>query len=185
MNLDELIARLGALSSADRDWLLAALSPTAREQLLQLTRGERGTAAGSQPAEQLRSAEALASGMELEPCAPAALLARLQATPVSVLAEVLGAEPIWLTAALLRVSEWPWRAQLLQRLPHVAMCLCPPLEAPGAALSEHFMRALLARIAARVAATPEPVSNRFEVLMLKLAARRRRAAWHLGTGGSS
>jgi hypothetical protein len=183
MNLDDLIARLGTLSSADRDWLLEALSPTAREQLLRLTRGELARADGCESSSTLPQPEAAvpldASDMALEPRSPAALVAHLQAASVSVLAEILGTEPIWLTAALLRIREWPWRTQLLQRLPHVAMCLCPPLDAPKVALSEHFTRALLERIAARVDGTPEPVINRFEVLVQKLAARRRRASWHL------
>jgi hypothetical protein len=182
MNLDTLIVRLSGLSSADRDWLLEALSPAAREQLLQLTRGELGKAEASMQSAALSQSQAAAleaPEAELDPRSPPALIARLAATPVSVLAEVLGAEPIWLTAALLRVAEWPWRAHLLQRLPHVAVCLCPPLDAPGTAPTEHFTRALLERIVARTADLPELATSRFESLVQKLAARRRRAAWHL------
>jgi hypothetical protein len=187
MNLDDLIARLSTLSNADRDWLLEALSPAAREQLLQLTRGEIDKAEASR-AEASRPSAALpqppaaaleASEAGLEPRSPTALIARLAAMPVAVLVEVLGAEPIWLTAALLCVAEWPWRAQLLQRLPHVAVCLCPPLETPGIAPTEHFTRALLERIVARAADVPEPATSRFESLVQKLATRRRRAAWQL------
>jgi len=197
MNIDDLIARLGTLSTADRDWLLEALSPTAREQLLQLTRGELRPADASGPVAASRVEASRAAARRVEASAPrtpaplaapetaweqplpAPLLARVAATPIAVLAEVLGAEPIWLTAALLRIADWPWRSQLLQRLPHVAVCLCPPLEAPGAALSEPFTRALLERILARTSDVPEPVTNKFESLVQKLAARRRRAAWHL------
>jgi hypothetical protein len=182
MNLDDLIARLSTLSSADRDWLLEALSPAAREQLLQLTRGELDKAEASRPSAALPQPQAAAleaSEAGLEPGSVTALIARLAATPVAVLAEVLGAEPIWLTAALLRVAEWPWRAALLQRLPHVALCLCPPLETPSTAPTEHFTRALLERIVARAADVPEPATSRFESLVQKLATRRRRAAWQL------
>ena len=176
MNLDDLIARLGALSMADRDWLLEALSPAAREQLLQLTRSERAPTDGS-PAPAV-AARVAAAEPALEQRSLAGLIARLAATPVSVLADVLGAEPTWFTAALLRVADWPWRAELLDRLPHVAVCLCPPLEAPSTALSEPLTRALLERVAARAADLPERGASRFEGLVQKLAARRRRVVWH-------
>jgi hypothetical protein len=180
MNLDDLLARLATLSDADRDWLLAALSAAAREQLLQLTRGELGV--------QAQCATLLPPAATFEPDAstpewveptPAALIAHLAVTPVSVLVEILGAEPIWITAALLRAADWPWRAQLLQRLPHVAVCLCPTLETSSSALTTPFARALLERIVAKAAQLPEPATNRFESLVQKLAARRRRASWQL------
>jgi hypothetical protein len=182
MNLDDLVARLAALSSADRDWLLEALSPSAREQLLLLTRSELDqTDANRQSvSSQSRGAAPLeASEAELERRTPAMLIAQLVATPIGALAEVLAGEPIWLTAALLRAADWPWRAQLLQRLPHVAVCLCPPLEAPRAPLTEPFTRALLEHLVARTVDVPEPATGRFESLVQKLAARRRRAGWHL------
>jgi hypothetical protein len=177
MNLDDLIARLGALSGADRDWLLEALSPAAREQLLQLTRGEIDKAAVGQAG--AVQSDALPRTEAASQTPASTLIARIAATPVSVLAEVLGAEPIWVTAVLLRVAQWPWREQLLQRLPHVALCLCPPLEAPGNAPTEHFTRALLECVVARAAEVPEPAPSRFESLVQKLAVRRRRAAWGL------
>jgi hypothetical protein len=181
MNIDDLIARLGTLAAADRDWLLEALSPAAREQLLQLTRGELGQDADTPLAQPQPHGAALSATAQASPSfdSPASLIAQMADIPVSVLAEVLAAEPIWLTAALLRIAEWPWRAQLLQRLPHVAVCLCPPLDTPSPALSEPLTRALLERVVARAAEIPEPATGRFEGLVQKLAARRRKAVWQL------
>lgn len=168
MQQDDPIARLGILSAADRQWIVAGLSPRAREELLRLTRG----AIGDAPAPDDASARAIGTDAitSVEP-AIQALIAQLASLPVDAVADVLAAEPTWITATLLRVADWPWRAQLLQRLPHAALCLCPTLESNGPP-ADALVRSLLQRITASSARLPVPAPGRFESLVQKITARR-------------
>jgi len=176
MKTQDPIAKLVALSSEDRAWVVAALSPPARAELLRLTRGE--LTAGERDG---RSAEgsvdegSAVSGHDSTPVSM--LIEQLSRVPMSTLIEILAGEPIWLTAALLRVTDWPWRTQLLQRLPHVALYLCPTVEPAGVALTEALVRSLLQLILDKTACMPVPVAaGKFEMLVQKVAARRV-AAW--------
>ncbi len=168
MQQDDPIARLGILSAADRQWIVACLSPRAREELLRLTRGAIGDVPAADDASVCPTGtDAITSA---EPSIQA-LIAQLAALPVDAVAEVLAAEPTWITATLLRAADWPWHTQLLQRLPHAALCLCPTLESIGRP-ADALVRSLLRRIAASSASLPVPAPGRFESLVQKITARR-------------
>jgi hypothetical protein len=169
MKLPDSIARLAALAPADRKSVLDALSSQARERLLRLMRSEHDA---GQEASARVSAPAASRLSPLD-----VRIEELAKIPASTLAEILAGEPIWMSAALLRVADWPWRKQLLQRLPHVAVCLCPSVEEAGTVLTERFTLSLLERITARAALVAVPVPGRFEQLVQKMAARRT-SAWH-------
>ena len=180
MNTHDPIAKLGTLVPEDRAWMIAALSPRARDELLRLTRGALaiGESDGAAADDRLLDAESAGCAADADDATPLSMLTeRLCKTPVSTLADVLAGEPIWLTAALLRAADWPWRAQLLQRLPHVSLYLCPTVEPAGAVLRDSLVRSLLQRIADKTAGMPVPVAvTRFEMLVQRVAARRV-AAW--------
>jgi hypothetical protein len=179
MNTQDPIARLGALAPEDRAWILAGLSPQARDELLRRTRGAlAGGGTDDQAAGGRLDAESQQCLATVDDRPSITMLTeRLCSTPLNALVDVLAGEPIWLTAALLRASDWPWRAQLLQRLPQVALYLTPSLDPAGAALSASLAQSLLQRIADKAASMPAPVTvTKFEMLVQKIAARRV-AAW--------
>jgi hypothetical protein len=168
----DILGRLQDLSEEDRAWVVARLPAQAKEKL----RDERSGAARK---DAMRSSvavrkqkETVASEVALD------LLAR--AEPQS-LAAVLEHEPVWITAALIQIRDWPWTVQLLEALSPLVRTQV--MDAQRAARTcTPLMAATLARlVASRIAHSTLPRASKFETLVERVRAARskKRLSLHL------
>ena len=136
---------LHAMAPADRDWLLASLSPSQRERLQDLLRELRGLGIPADaPLLQALTREEPAPVLE----GAVQRLELLSGHEVAWLADRLREEPLEISAVLLAHRAWPWRAALLERFDPVrrqgveAGLRTRSLPLPGAALCEAVVRML-------------------------------------------
>jgi hypothetical protein len=156
----QLLARIAALQPADRRWLLARASPAVCTNI--------AVALGAPVANEL-SADRAGS---VEDSDPWRVIAAASAADVL---EVLRDESSWLIATVFRLSDWPWKEALAQRL--------TPLQRPMMAVGGvdvtpkiALATALLRRMANRLPSirSAPPVPSKFEELVEQFHRFRRR-----------
>jgi hypothetical protein len=98
---------LSGLGGRDRDWLLAQFAADERSELCALIEELRG----------LGLAQDASLVQELSLAEPVAEVPRISvAASARAAFAVLGREPDWLIAAVLRLRPWPWREAFLRLL---------------------------------------------------------------------
>jgi hypothetical protein len=159
----EAVDALCRLSAADREWILGALSAEARAKLKELAAAPQQ---GGPPRADDHERQ--------EPEGSSAQRALIDASPAIVVSR-LAAEPAWILALVLTLTNWPWQDQLLTGLPadkrlEVAQqrARLPPVSTP---LRGALLRALSAQLLAAPAADEHPP---FEHALVRARMRTRR-----------
>lgn len=140
---EEVLETLGRLSAEDRHWILSQLPPQARTRLAALTNGN-GTP---------RAEEAVAT---------------LRTCPSGRIVAALGGEPAWVVHSVVFAREWPWRKEVLQRLPATLRVEVSALERARTRLAPAAGKFLLRALAQRVdtgAGEESAIDSRFESLL--------------------
>jgi Mg/Co/Ni transporter MgtE len=142
-----------AMRELDRAWLLSQLRSEERAQLAPLLAElrELGISADRAILEQAIGATCGPDGRQQPADAQAEAMAALRGADPRKLARLLRNEPVLLVAKLLRITDWPWRAAVLQKLGSVTrrkveQALRDRDEQPGEALQNHLVAALVRRI---------------------------------------
>jgi hypothetical protein len=161
----EVLAKLGALTEADRLWILAQLPASAKARLL------------DDPSA-LHALPVVPDLNESEEHSIHRALAK--AEPERVL-RVLEREPTWLIVAVLGVRDWPWRAAVLEGLPEsqrVDVSRVSSISAFTVHTLDALCRALLRKVSDAEPSQPE---SKFSQLVAKLSSSRsrRRLTLHL------
>jgi hypothetical protein len=103
MTSADVLARLAALHPVDRKWLLANVPNETRAQLAAALESPRVDSAGS--------------GETPPPHGERNARYMIRNAPAADVAGVLQSEPAWITAAIMRMEEWPWSAAVLKSMP--------------------------------------------------------------------
>jgi hypothetical protein len=147
MTSADVLARLAALHPVDRKWLLANVPNETRAQLAAALESPRVDSAGS--------GETPPHGA----CNARYMIRNASAADV---AGALQSEPAWITAAIMRMEEWPWSAAVLKSM--------PLMQRPRITLGDsHELK-------------PALTSALLEALAKRLPARNGRSASQFGTG---
>jgi hypothetical protein len=143
---EEVLDTIGRLSAEDRQWILTHLPPQARSRLAALTNG---------PPRPGDSASAESVGI-LRTCSSGRIVA------------ALGGEPAWVIHSVVFAQDWPWRKDVLQRLPATLRVEVSSLERARTRLApaarEFLLRALAQRIGTGVG-EESAIDSRFESLL--------------------
>ena len=139
---EELIARLGALESGDRAWLLGELPPALRRELAQLLADE--------------APGAVATPLSA-PVVPAAGWETLDPERV---ADVLAGEPVWLVSATLRATDARWRERVLAATPARRRHEIEMADRSGGPLGARAAQRLLEACRTRLADAPPATATR-------------------------
>lgn len=138
---EEVLETVGRLSAEDRRWILNHLPPQARTRLAALT--------SATP----RADEAVAT---------------LRTCPSGRIVAALGGEPAWVIHSVVFARDWPWRKEVLQRLPATLRVEVSGLERTRARLApaagEFLLRALAQRVGTG-AGEENAIESRFESLL--------------------
>jgi hypothetical protein len=157
---EDVLQTIGRLSPEDRRWILDHLPPDARTRLAALTTGRS-------PAEDATSAARTAEAT-----------ATLRATSAARIVAALHAEPAWLVRSVVFASDWPWRREVLRRLPATLRLEVAGLERAGARLApaagEFLLRALTFRIGTE-GDDAGATDSRFESLLRRFGGGGRQA----------
>jgi len=156
---EDVLQTLGRLDPEDRRWILDNLPSDARTRLAALTSGRPATGDATSAA---RAAEAVAV---------------LRVTSSARMVEALHAEPAWLVHSVVFASDWPWRRQVLRRLPATLRLEAARLERTGARLAPAAGEFLLRALARRVGTEADEAGatdSRFESLLRRFGAGGRR-----------
>jgi hypothetical protein len=121
--VEEALALLGRLEESDRRWILDHLPATAKARLAE------GVGAGRAP------------------------WARLAARDAASVAEVLNAEPAWLVHAVLAAGHWPWKAEVVERLPATVRMEVNGMSRRGVTLAHPAVEFLLRSMSERLEQT--------------------------------
>lgn len=100
----EAVEALCQLAMADRDWILGALSASARKRLRDLAATRHGAAAGRAGDPVAHETGNTSAEQRLIEASPALVISRLRS------------EPLWMLALILSERTWPWQEALLTAL---------------------------------------------------------------------
>ena len=161
----EVLAKLGALTEADRTWILAQLPAAAKARLL------------ADPA-MLETLPVVPDLTESEEHSVHRALAKAESARVL---RVLEQEPTWLIVAVLQVRDWPWRTEVLQALSEPQRMEVVRLQSV-CTFTVHTLDAVCRALLRKVSDSelPQPES-RFAKMVAKLgsARTRKRLTLHL------
>jgi hypothetical protein len=129
---EEVLQTIGRLNPEDRRWILSNLPPPARARLAALTaaRPRAGDAASTESV-----AEAVVT---------------LNTAGAARVVEFLYTEPAWLVQSVVFARDWPWRKNVLQRLPATLRLEVARLQRSGAKLAPAAGQFLLRSLAQRI-----------------------------------
>lgn len=144
-SVHEAVEALCQLSTTDREWVLGALSVSARKKLRDLAAAQHGAAA-----------ERSDDPISLETADTSVVEQLLEASPALAVSRVRS-EPPWMLALILNERTWPWQEALLTALApdkrlEVAQ-LRTRLPRPSSRMREALLRALSAQVFGATAGT--------------------------------
>jgi hypothetical protein len=173
---EEALRRLSEVSAADRDWIVRALSVSAKARLRGLAARHGIERAGTSPPASLPAAPVAATPPEgdvertLEAARPASVVSCLEA------------EPAWILAALLAMRAWSWEESLLARLAPSRRLEVARLRASVPRLSPKLAAVLARTLAQRIAAAGATQEPGLERMLRRTKPRAWRRGWALGLG---
>jgi hypothetical protein len=99
--------------------------------------------------------------------------ARLAAYDAGSVTEVLSAEPAWLVHAVLSAGHWPWKTEVIERLPATLRMEINGMARRGVTLAQPAMEFLLRAICERLETSRATPMNdlRFDSLVLDFTRR--------------
>jgi len=181
--MSDVLAMLARVSEADRRWILEQLSPAEKAQLMSAsgsfdasaasgTEG-KGAAASSVPATGMGAATGIGPATGTAAAEWDTLIRRLTTAVPARVIEFLHTEPAWLVHGVLSAHSWPWKREVVHRLPATLRLEIARLERSSAALSPAATRWLLPLFAQRLQAAcgfAEPKSG-FESVLARFTRR--------------
>ena len=135
--MSDVLAMLARLSESDRRWILDQLSPAEKARLTGTSGAEAGgTPAGSAPVGNAPEASTAPSEWDT-------LTRRLTTAVPGRVIEFLHTEPAWLVHGVLSAHPWPWKREVVQRLPATLRLEVARLERCSATVAPAATRWLL------------------------------------------
>jgi hypothetical protein len=179
--MSDVLAMLARLSEADRRWILEQLSPAEKARLTGASGGASGAsdASGASGTEGKGAAASSGPATGIGPATGTAaaewdtLIRRLTTAVPARVIEFLHTEPAWLAHGVLSAHSWPWKREVVHRLPATLRLEIARLERSSAALSPAATRWLLPLFAQRLEAAcgfAEPKSG-FESVLARFTRR--------------
>lgn len=174
----DILSTLGRLSDADRHWIIENLPAQAKSQLLSV----------SPPGHSLSASDPMQPSLPTDVSGAPDSSKRnyedasqtLAAADSGLLADVLKAEPAWLTAALLRSREWTWRSEVMGALPSGLRTEVARIADSDLTFTPHLTTTVVNLVTARLNGQVAPRTvSRFEALVEKLAATRSKRRWSI------
>jgi hypothetical protein len=161
---EDILQVLAGLTDRDRQWIVARLTPRARNTLSQ-EKSELSPAIPATLTGGNRSMET--SGKLSDGPVKDNVLASID---VKALVNILVQEPAWLSHALLQ-RTWIWRAELLRALPAGHRNEVERLIAAGTHYSERLVDALIGAVGQSIGAECPKEQTYFDTLVNKIALR--------------
>lgn len=176
----DILSTLDRLSEADRDWIIENLPAQAKSQLLSVPSSSDSDSLLVSDSVGSSVSTPMVGGPETSSQQPEGAFQVLADVNPGWLADLLKAEPAWLTVAVLRSREWAWRSELMDALPVGLRTEVARMADSDMSFAPQLTTTVVSLVAARLNGHTVPrTMSRFEALVEKLAATRSKRRWSI------